>query len=230
MFDATRGRTAGGRPLVHPLAAPIASGLGLTLEEFVTIPSSKTDPPPPPGDNLDRWARINYLGEIPDGSGRLFVPDLNGKMYLIKDGKPQTYLDVGAEFAPNFMNTKSLSNGFVFVAFDPELNKTGKFYTAHTDAGPALNPKVPQTKLPDLPYPQEMPSQAVVTEWKAADPARALLRERGEKCFDSDSPIPYMASSRSVSTRLHSPVTRTTDCSTLRPVTGAWSVKRARVR
>ncbi len=106
-------------PLAHPLADPIASGLGLTLQEFVTIPSSKPHPPPPPGDNLDRWARINYLGEIPDGSGRLFVPDLNGKMYLIGDGKPQTYLDVGAEFAPNFLNTKSLSNGFVVRGFRP---------------------------------------------------------------------------------------------------------------
>ncbi|MGH3592459.1 MAG: PQQ-dependent sugar dehydrogenase, partial [Pseudonocardiaceae bacterium] len=93
-------------PLAHPLADPISSGLGLTLQEFATIPPSKPDPLPPPGDNLDRWARINYLGEIPDGSGRLFVPDLNGKMYLIKDGKPQVYLDVGAEFAPNFLNTK----------------------------------------------------------------------------------------------------------------------------
>jgi len=163
-------------PLAHPLADPIASGLGLTLQEFATIPPSKPDPLPPPGDNLDRWARINYLGEIPDGSGRLFVPDLNGKMYLIKDGKPQTYLDVGAEFAPNFLNTKSLSNGFVFVAFDSEFSKTGKFYTAHTEAGPALNPKVPQTKVPDLPYPQEMPAQAVVTEWKAADPAASTFK------------------------------------------------------
>ena len=83
-------------PLVHPLPDPVQSGLGLTLQELVTIPPSKPNPPPAPGDNLDRWARINYLGEVPDGSGRLFVPDLNGKMYFIKDGKPQTYLDLGA--------------------------------------------------------------------------------------------------------------------------------------
>jgi hypothetical protein len=53
-------------PLSHPLADPVASGLGLTLQEFATIPPSKSDPLPSPGDNLDRWARINYLGEIPD--------------------------------------------------------------------------------------------------------------------------------------------------------------------
>jgi hypothetical protein len=81
------------------------------------------------------------------------VPDLNGKMYLIKDGEPQTYLDVGAEFAPNFLNTKSLSSGFVFVDFDREFIKNGLFYTVHTEEGPALNPKVPQTEIPDLSYP-----------------------------------------------------------------------------
>jgi glucose/sorbosone dehydrogenase len=163
-------------PLVHPLADPIASGLGLTLQELVTIPGSKPNPPPSSGDTLDRWARISYLGEVPDGSGRLFVPDLNGKMYLIKDGTPQIYLDVAAEFAPYFMNTKSLSSGFVFVAFGPEYGKNGIFYTVHTEEGPALNPKVPQPKVPDLPYPQDSPAQGVVTEWKAADPSASTFR------------------------------------------------------
>ncbi|MGH3844666.1 MAG: hypothetical protein ACRDS0_24965 [Pseudonocardiaceae bacterium] len=146
-------------PLIHPLADPIAAGFGLTLQELVTIPGSKPNPPPSTGDTLDRWARINYLGEVPDGSGRLFVPDLNGKMYLIKDGTPQIYLDVAAEFAPYFMNTKSLSSGLVFVAFDPEYGKNGLFYTVHTEEGPALNPKAPQPKVPDLPYPQDSPAQ-----------------------------------------------------------------------
>jgi glucose/arabinose dehydrogenase len=162
-------------PLAHPLEDPIASGVGLVLQELVTIPPSKPNPPPSPGDSLDRWARINYLGEVPDGSGRLFVPDLNGKIYLIKDGKPQTYLDVGVEFAPNFLNTKSLSSGLVFVAFAPEFKKNGLFYTAHTEAGAALNPKVPQIKVPDLPYPPNAATHGVVTEWKAADPSASTF-------------------------------------------------------
>lgn len=116
-----------------------------------------------------------YLGEVPDGSERLFVPDLNGKMYLIKDGEPQTYLDVGAEFAPNFLNTKSLSSGFVFVDFDPEFKKNGLFYTVHTEEGPALNPRVPQTKIPDLSYPENTVAHGVVIEWKAADPTASTF-------------------------------------------------------
>ena len=34
--------------------------------------------PPPTDARLKRQARINYVGELPDHSGRLFVPDLNG--------------------------------------------------------------------------------------------------------------------------------------------------------
>ena len=30
---------------------------------------------------LARHARINYMGEVPDGSARMYVPDLNGKLY-----------------------------------------------------------------------------------------------------------------------------------------------------
>jgi hypothetical protein len=161
-------------PLVHPLADPTPSGLGLTLRELVTIPPSKPNPPAPVGDNLDRWARVNYLGEVPDSSGRLFVPDLNGKLYLVKDGNAQTYLDLGAEFS-NFLNTKSLSSGFVSAAFDPELGKNGTFYTIRTEEGPALNPKVPQSKVPDLPYPPNTPARGVVTEWRAADPSASIF-------------------------------------------------------
>src|SRR6476646_1684420 len=120
-------------PLAHPLPDPIASGLGLTLQEFATIPPSQPDPLPPPGDNLDRWDRINYLGEIPDGSGRLFVPDLNGKLYTLKNGVPRTYLDVGAAVGPSFWDHSALGTGFGFVAFHPDFQRNGKFYTVHTE-------------------------------------------------------------------------------------------------
>ena len=76
-------------PLVDPLPDPVVSGVGLTVEEFATFPQS--EPVPPPTDpRLMRRARINYLGELPDGSGRLYVPDLNGMLYLLDDGgEPQ---------------------------------------------------------------------------------------------------------------------------------------------
>lgn len=59
--------------------------------------------------------------------------------------------------------------------FDPEFKKNGLFYTVHTEEGPALNPKVPQTKVPDLSYPENTVTHGVVIEWKAADPTASTF-------------------------------------------------------
>ncbi|WP_281155548.1 hypothetical protein [Streptomyces sp. HYC2] len=71
-------------PIINPIPeTPITSDLGLTVEEFASFP--KSEPIPTSTDpRLDRWARINYIGEVPDGSGRMCVPDLNGRMYLVE--------------------------------------------------------------------------------------------------------------------------------------------------
>jgi glucose/arabinose dehydrogenase len=152
-------------PITDPIPErPIVSGLALTLTEFVTVPPS--DPPPTDDPRLKRWARINFLGEVPDRSGRLFVPDLNGKMYFIKRGTPQEYLNVGATFSPDFWTKDGLGSGFGFVAFHPEFAKNGKFYTVHTEAGGALG-----TKTPHLPAQDRTLVHGVLTEWTAADPA-----------------------------------------------------------
>ena len=153
-------------PLYDPIPAePTSSALTVVLEELVTMPDSR--PSPPPGDpRLQRHARINYLGELPDGSGRLFVPDLNGRLYLVKDRTPRVYLDVGAEFAPNFWRSSGLGSGFGFVAFHPDFKSNGKFYTVHSEAREALT-----TRTPDLPSQDPPAHHGVLTEWTAADPA-----------------------------------------------------------
>jgi glucose/arabinose dehydrogenase len=162
------------RPITDPITErPIVSGLALTLNEFVTIPPS--DPPPTDDPRLKRWARINFLGEVPDRSGRLFVPDLNGKLYLIKRGAPRQetpheYLNVGATFSPDFWTKDGLGSGFGFVAFHPEFAKNGKFYTVHTEAGGALG-----TKTPQLPAQDRTVVQGVLTEWTATDPSASTF-------------------------------------------------------
>ena len=74
----------GGRPVADPIPeSPLASGLGLTLERCASFPQS--EPTPAPVDpRLVRRARINFMGEVPDGSGRMYVPDLNGRLYLVE--------------------------------------------------------------------------------------------------------------------------------------------------
>ncbi|WP_370947173.1 sorbosone dehydrogenase family protein [Amycolatopsis sp. cg5] len=151
--------------VLDPLPTPAVSGLGLTLKEIATLP--KSEPVPAPTDSrLKRWNRINYLGELPDHSGRLYVPDLNGKLYFLKDGQQHVYLDVGAEAAgADFYTHKGLGSGFGFVAFDPRFAKNGRFYTIHTEAWGALT-----SKKPDLAYPEQQTAQGVLTEWTATDP------------------------------------------------------------
>lgn len=153
-------------PIADPIPdKPVTSGLGLVLTEVAQFPQS-TPNPAPTDPRLMRRNRINYVGEIPDRSGRLFVPDLNGTLYTLKGGVQRAYLDVGTTFAPDFFSGRGLGSGFGFVAFHPEFARNGKFYTVHTEAGAALT-----TKTPDLP-PQPNPSlHGVLTEWTATDPA-----------------------------------------------------------
>ena len=72
------------------------------------------------------------IGEVPDGSGRMYVPDLNGPLYLLEDGEPTVYLDVKARF-PSFLSWRGLGSGFGFATFHPEFEDNGRFYTVHTE-------------------------------------------------------------------------------------------------
>jgi glucose/arabinose dehydrogenase len=155
-----------GVPLTHPLPNPTPAGIGLILTPFAQMPRSAPNPPVESGDNLDRWNRINYLGEIPDGSGRLFVPDLNGKLYVLRNGTPQVYLDVAKQVGASFWDHDGIGTGFGFVAFHPDFVRNGKFYTVDSEARDALT-----TKKPSLPAPTTTTNQGVITEWTATIPA-----------------------------------------------------------
>lgn len=152
-------------PPSPPLPDPKPDGLTITLSEFAQMPPSKTNPPVPRGDKLDRYARINYLGELPDGSGRLFVPDLNGTLYFLRNGKPHAYLDVAKVVGPDLWTSRGFGSGTGFFAFDPNFGKNGIFYSVHTEAGDALH-----TKKPNLGPSNDAVVQGVITEWTADNP------------------------------------------------------------
>src|SRR3954465_10901571 len=90
---------------------PRPSDLALVLQEFAQFPAS--EPFPPTVDpRLGRHARINFLTELQDGSGRMFTPDLNGTLYVIRPhGTPEPFLDVKSMF-PNFFSGRGLGSGF----------------------------------------------------------------------------------------------------------------------
>jgi hypothetical protein len=172
----------------------------------------RSDPPPIDDPRVKRWARINFLGEVPDRSGRLFVPDLNGKMYLIEQGTPWEYLNVGAEFSPDFWSEGGFGSGFGFVTFHSDFAKNGKFYTVHTEARQAL-----ARKTPHLPPQDRTLVHGVLTEWTAADPSartfRGTRREVLRLAFGSHihgiQEIGFNSTARLASTRLPSPATMT---------------------
>ncbi|PXY22263.1 PQQ-dependent sugar dehydrogenase [Prauserella muralis] len=152
-------------PILDPIPHdPVTSGLGLTVTEFARFP--KSEPTPAPTDpRLMRHARINHLGELPDGSGRTYVPDLNGSLYLLgADRRPRAYLDVKASF-PDFFSGRGLGQGFGFVTFHPGFARNGIFYTVHTESGAALATPTTHPGQPGTRF------HGVVTEWTADDPA-----------------------------------------------------------
>ncbi|WP_250006155.1 sorbosone dehydrogenase family protein [Actinoplanes sp. M2I2] len=142
---------------------PVTSKLGLVLTEYAQFPQSVTNPPLV-DQRLNRVARINTIMEVPDGSGRRAVPDLNGNLYLVKNGVPSVYLDVAATFAPQFFSGRGLGQGFGYVAFHPDFRRNGQFYTIHTEQA-AQTTAVPDYAQATVLY------HGVINEWKATDPA-----------------------------------------------------------
>ncbi len=141
---------------------PVTSKLGLVLTEYAGFPQSVTNPPLI-DQRLNRVARINTIMEVPDGSGRRAVPDLNGNLYLVENGVPHVYLDVAATFAPEFFSGRGLGQGFGYVAFHPDFRRNGLFYTIHTELASIV------TEAPD--YQQAgVLYHGVINEWKATDP------------------------------------------------------------
>ncbi|APU15757.1 MULTISPECIES: PQQ-dependent sugar dehydrogenase [Actinoalloteichus] len=142
---------------------PIRSRLGLVLEEYVQLPESEATPPAT-DPRLIRHNRINFIGEVPDESGRMYVPDLNGPLYLVDDADQHVYLDFAERFE-HFFSGRGMGSGFGFVTFHPEFADNGVFYTVHSENEEAIENEEPT-------YPNQPNSvvQSVVTEWTADDP------------------------------------------------------------
>lgn len=151
-------------PVYDPVPTePVTSKLGLVLTEYAQFPKSETNPPLI-DQRLNRVARINTIMELPDGSGRRAVPDLNGNLYLVKNGVPHVYLDVAATFAPQFFSGRGLGQGFGYVAFHPDFKRNGLFYTIHTEQA-SQTTVVPDYRQTNVLF------HGVINEWTATDPA-----------------------------------------------------------
>jgi mono/diheme cytochrome c family protein len=143
-----------GTEIKDPIAKKISmSTLVIDLKEVATIPPSADE------GQLTRICKMDFR---PDTKG-LFVVDLRGKLYELKDNGPQVYLDIAAE-KPNFIHKPGLATGFGSFAFHPEFAKNGLLYTTHVES--------PGSAVADFAYSDSIKVmlQWVLSEWKTDKP------------------------------------------------------------
>ncbi len=168
-----------------------ADTLTLTLTDFATMPMTGVVT----GTGNDgSLARVNFMREEPGDSGRFFVSDLNGPLYILDKRTKQltTYLNFnGRDGAPGlfhkFTFATGYANGLVEFQFDPDYRRNGKFYTIHledpTVAGSAVpdNSHVPGLNVagyqttPAVRTPGPTEREAVLIEWTDTKPSDAVF-------------------------------------------------------
>lgn len=151
--------------LANPIPEPITvSNLVVDLKPIIQFPSSNDSAP---------MARITKLSFQPNCAD-LFVNDLRGKLYRLKNGKPEVYMDM-QKLEPKFINQPGLATGFGSFAFHPDFAKNGLLYTTHTEA--------PGSAVADFHYADsiKVTVQWVLTEWKVNDPNAASFSGTGRE-------------------------------------------------
>ena len=140
--------------LINPVPARIeTSPLTLLIEKQFEAPATSDVTPS---------TRINQMTKAP--GGRLFIHDLRGQLYEIKNGNTlSTFINI-RESLPNFVDNPGKASGFGSLCFHPDFQKNGFFYTTHTE-NPAAAPA--DFALPDS---VKTAVQHVLLEWKVDNP------------------------------------------------------------
>lgn len=147
--------SAFGQVLKDPIPGKIPkAGVQLMLEEVLIAPASAAKAP---------FARINQMKVLPGKTNRLFINDLQGKLYEMTGDKLNEVMDI-SRIRPNFINAPGLATGFGSFAFHPGFYKNGLMYTIHSE-------KAGSAKA-DFAYADSIPValQYILTEWKIKDP------------------------------------------------------------
>ncbi|MES2378228.1 MAG: PQQ-dependent sugar dehydrogenase [Bacteroidota bacterium] len=163
-----------GAPVKDPMPAKIAkAGLTLKLKEWATAPATSTRNP---------LTRINqtYVLKTPAGN-RLFMLDLRGKLYEIKNKQFNVVMDMAKE-KPKLMPAPGLGSGWGAFVFHPDFLKNGLMYSTHTEqkgSAPA-----------DFAYADSIPVavQWIVTEWKVKDPTAAVFEATPREMIRMNNP------------------------------------------
>ncbi|WP_341225040.1 PQQ-dependent sugar dehydrogenase [uncultured Arcticibacterium sp.] len=141
----------------------------VNLEYAFQIPASSEELP---------LTRITKMEPHPN-TGDVYVCDINGKLYRVKNNKPELYMDVQA-LMPNFKQKSGWATGFGSYAFHPDFENNGLLYTSHTEPT--------DTKKADFPLPEEVSSQLqwIVQEWKTNNPKGMPFNGTNRELFRMD--------------------------------------------
>jgi glucose/arabinose dehydrogenase len=80
-------------------------------------------------------ARPVYATSAGDGSGRLFVVEQGGKVWIVRDGQKSTapFLDISALVSASAKGGGYSEQGLLGIAFDPKFSENGRFFVNYTD-------------------------------------------------------------------------------------------------
>jgi glucose/arabinose dehydrogenase len=171
--------------ITAPIPEPIQkSELSVGLKEIVQIPNSGTE--------RGQAARLNFLAHAGDGSGRLFVNDMRGNLYVIINGTATVYLNVKKEICADF-TYEGGQQGFTYFAFHPDFARNGIFYTVTSEIKTSGTPDFPVTK-PILGSNEkdilESSHHDVIREWKSTDPSSNTFTGTSREVLRIEQPYP----------------------------------------
>ncbi|MEO9003957.1 MAG: PQQ-dependent sugar dehydrogenase [Ginsengibacter sp.] len=165
-----------GLALTNPIPDTIElSNLVVELKLFTVIPASSTKGKLP-------LTRITKLDCEPN-TGNIFILDLRGKLYKMKDKKPEVYMDM-EKLKPKFINQPGLGTGFGSFAFHPDFVKNGLLYTTHTEA--AGSGKADFSFADTI----KVAMQWVLTEWQTKTPGAATFSGSSRELLRVNMPSP----------------------------------------
>lgn len=170
--------------ITNPIPEPIRKlELAVSLEEIVKIPNSGTD--------IQKAARLNLLTHAGDGSGRLFVNDMRGKLYVIVNNTATVYMNLKQLICADF-TYESSQQGFAYFAFHPEFARNGIFYTVTSEVKDSGTPDFPVTKtiFDSDKNIIESTHHDVIREWKATDPSSNTFAGTSREILQIEEPYP----------------------------------------
>ncbi len=101
--------------------------------------SPRSAPPDPAGVQaaplVSGLSKPLYATGAGDGSGRLFVVEQGGKIWIIKDGQKSAtpFLDISHLVSPSALGSGYSEQGLLGLAFDPTYANNGRFFVNYTD-------------------------------------------------------------------------------------------------